>query len=87
MLCQASFDGLGATAGLSSSAENTVGQANRGTPQSTIDRALEILDRFCGLFERPMPGWRRVLELRRLGVPEIDLPRRLLYDLCVLRWP
>ena len=40
VLCQASFDGLGATAGLPSSAENTVGQANRGTPQFTTDRAL-----------------------------------------------
>jgi signal transduction histidine kinase len=34
-LCQASFGGLGATAGSPSSAENTVGQANRGTPPST----------------------------------------------------
>ena len=39
-LCQARYDGLGATAGLSSSAENTVGQANRGTHQSSIDKAL-----------------------------------------------
>ena len=36
------------------------------------------------MFERPGGGWRRILALHRLGVPAIDLPRRLLYDLCVL---
>jgi phosphomannomutase len=40
VLRQPWFDGLGATASLSSSAENTVGQANRGTHQSTVDGAL-----------------------------------------------
>ncbi|MGD0899713.1 MAG: beta-ketoacyl synthase N-terminal-like domain-containing protein [Thermoguttaceae bacterium] len=48
VLRQASFDGLGATTmlrtvpGLSSSAENTVAQANRGTRQSKIDGALVV---------------------------------------------
>jgi glycosyltransferase involved in cell wall biosynthesis len=49
--------------------------------------AVDLLDRFCGVFERPGSGWQRVLALHRLGVPAIDLPRRLLYDLCVLRLP
>jgi two-component system, chemotaxis family, sensor kinase CheA len=40
VLCQPWFDGLGATASLPSSAGNTVGQANRGTRQSMIERAL-----------------------------------------------
>lgn len=51
------------------------------------DDAVDLLDRFCELFERPGPGWRRVWELHRMGVPAIDLPRRLLYDLCVLKLP
>jgi rhamnosyltransferase len=46
--------------------------------------ATDLLDRFCELFERPSPDWRRVWELHRMGVPAIDIPRRVLYDLCVL---
>jgi hypothetical protein len=34
---------LGATAGLPGSAQNTVGQANRGTRKLNLDRALEQL--------------------------------------------
>ena len=41
------------------------------------------LDRFCDLFERPQPAWRRVWQLLGLGIPAIDLPRRILYYLCV----
>ena len=46
--------------------------------------AVGLLDRFCRLFEQPGPGWRRVWELHRMGVPAIDIPRRILYDLCTL---
>jgi glycosyltransferase involved in cell wall biosynthesis len=46
--------------------------------------AAELLDRFCGLFENPGGPWRRIGDLHRLGIPAIDLPRRLLYYLCVL---
>ena len=45
------------------------------------------LDRFCDLFERPQPAWRRIEQLLRLGIPAIDLPRRLLYYLCVSALP
>jgi rhamnosyltransferase len=51
------------------------------------EEAVGLLDRFCDLFERPLPAWRRVLELHRLGIPAVDIPRRILYDLCVLRSP
>jgi rhamnosyltransferase len=47
--------------------------------------ALDLLDHFCGLFDRPESGWRRVRGLRSMGVPAIDLPRRLLYYLCALK--
>jgi glycosyltransferase involved in cell wall biosynthesis len=47
----------------------------------------QCLDRFCTLFERPRPAWRRTIELLRMGVPAIDLPRRLLYYLCVWGLP
>jgi rhamnosyltransferase len=48
------------------------------------DEEARVLDQFCDLFQRPGPRWRRVVRLRRLGIPAIDLPRRLLYYLCVL---
>jgi rhamnosyltransferase len=46
-----------------------------------------VLDQFCEIFERPASGLQRIHALRRLGVPAIDLPRRLLYYLCVLTLP
>jgi rhamnosyltransferase len=46
-----------------------------------------VLEQFCGLFRRPSPPWQRVVRLCRLGIPAIDLPRRLLYYLCVLTLP
>ncbi len=46
-----------------------------------------VLAEFCGLFRRPGPRWQRVVRLCRLGIPAIDLPRRLLYYLCVLMLP
>ncbi len=44
----------------------------------------ELLDAFCRIVEQPS-RWRRVWELHRLGVPAIDWPRRLLFDLCIMR--
>jgi hypothetical protein len=51
VLCQPWSDGLGATASLPSSAGNMVGQANRGTHQSTTDRALgrQLISMWPGL--------------------------------------
>jgi hypothetical protein len=43
----------------------------------------QCLDRFCALFKHAHPAWRRLLVLAGMGVPAIDLPRRLLYYLCV----
>ncbi len=48
-----SVDTLGATAGLSSSAGNTVGQANRGTRQFSPDATLATLD--CSLLGVDLP--------------------------------
>jgi rhamnosyltransferase len=45
--------------------------------------ALELVDRFCEIFSRPDGALRRIAQLQRLGVPRLDLPRRLLYYLCV----
>jgi glycosyltransferase involved in cell wall biosynthesis len=45
---------------------------------------LPVLDRFCEIFGQPVSGPRRIGALRRLGIPAIDRPRRLLYYLCVL---
>jgi hypothetical protein len=45
------------------------------------------LDQFCGLIEHPLPAWRRIGQLLRLGIPAIDLPRRLLYYLCLAAMP
>lgn len=45
---------------------------------------LASLDRCCQIFQRSAPGCRNVYELSRLGVPQIDLPRRLLYYLCLV---
>ena len=47
----------------------------------------QCLERFCTLFERPRPAWRRILQLLGMGMPAIDLPRRLLYYLCVSALP
>jgi uncharacterized protein YfaS (alpha-2-macroglobulin family)/tetratricopeptide (TPR) repeat protein/type II secretory pathway component GspD/PulD (secretin) len=47
-LSQPLFEGLGATASLPSSAGNTVGQANRGAHQSTIDGALDTTRESAG---------------------------------------
>jgi len=55
-------------------------------PSDAVE-ALDSLDRFCILFERPVRGWRRVCALHRMRIPAIDLPRRLLYYLCVLGLP
>jgi rhamnosyltransferase len=54
-------------------------------PDEAAD-ALDTLDRFCGVFERSGRGLARVVALHRMGIPAIDLPRRLLYYLCVLKW-
>jgi hypothetical protein len=43
-----------------------------------------LLDRCCQVFERPAPGLRGIYDLCRLGVPQIDLPRRLLYYFCLM---
>ena len=50
---------------------------------SVTGQTRQCLDRFCTLFERPTPAWRRTIEMLRMGVPAIDLPRRLLYYLCL----
>ena len=47
----------------------------------------QCLERFCRLFERPRPAWRRILQLLGMGMPAIDLPRRLLYYVCVSALP
>ncbi|MEN6459169.1 MAG: glycosyltransferase family 2 protein [Thermoguttaceae bacterium] len=52
-----------------------------------VAEAVELLDLFCELFDRPRGRLECIAALHRLGVPAIDLPRRLLYDLCVLRLP
>ena len=44
----------------------------------------ELLDAFCRIMEQP-GRWQRLRELHRLGVPAIDWPRRLLFDLCIMR--
>jgi glycosyltransferase involved in cell wall biosynthesis len=46
--------------------------------------AIDLLDRFCNVFDQPAGGLRRILALHCLGIPAIDLPRRLFYDVCVL---
>jgi len=46
--------------------------------------AAELLAAFCQIVEQP-GRWRRLRDLHRLGVPAIGWPRRLLFDLCVLR--
>ncbi|MGO9108355.1 MAG: glycosyltransferase family 2 protein [Thermoguttaceae bacterium] len=43
----------------------------------------ELLEAFCRIVEQPV-RLRRIRELHRLGVPAIDWPRRVLFDLCVL---
>ena len=43
VVCPSRLYTLGATAGLSSSAGNTVGQANRGTRNFNLDRPLDCL--------------------------------------------
>ncbi|MEN6451295.1 MAG: glycosyltransferase [Thermoguttaceae bacterium] len=47
--------------------------------------ALALLDRFCAILDQPTSGLGRVMALHRLGVPSLDLPRRILYDVCMLR--
>lgn len=42
------------------------------------------LDLCCQVFQRSIPRARGLYELYRLGVPQIDLPRRLLYYLCLV---
>ncbi len=49
-----------------------------------VGQERELLDAYCRIMEQP-GGWRRLWELHRLGVPAIGWPRRLLFDLCVLR--
>ena len=44
----------------------------------------DLLEAYCRIVERP-GSWRRLRELHRLGVPAIDWPRRLLFDVCMLR--
>lgn len=45
--------------------------------------SLELLKQFCEIFEQPGRPWRRIAALHRLGVPAIDRPRRVLYEVCV----
>ncbi len=43
----------------------------------------ELLEAYCRIVEQPK-AWRRLWELHRLGVPALDWPRRILFDLCLL---
>jgi len=43
----------------------------------------ELLEAFCRIVDQPS-RWRRLRELHRLGVPAIDWPRRMLFDLCMI---
>jgi len=43
----------------------------------------ELLEAFCQIVEQPNP-WQRLRDLHRLGLPAIDWPRRMLFDLCVI---
>lgn len=45
---------------------------------------MEILQQYCDLFANCRSRLRAVYELSRRGMPRIDLPRRLIYYLCVL---
>jgi glycosyltransferase involved in cell wall biosynthesis len=44
----------------------------------------ELIDAYCRIVEQP-GRWRRLRELRRLGAPDLDWPRRLLFDFCLMR--
>ena len=45
----------------------------------------ETLEQYCDLFAQHRSRLRTVYELSRRGMPPIDLPRRLIYYLCVLK--
>ncbi len=45
---------------------------------------MEMLQQYCDLFADSRSRLRAVYELYRRGMPHIDLPRRLIYYLCVL---
>jgi glycosyltransferase involved in cell wall biosynthesis len=49
--------------------------------------SFDLLDRFCRVFDDLCSPGRRVGEFMRLGVPNVDLPRRLLYYACAMRLP
>jgi glycosyltransferase involved in cell wall biosynthesis len=44
----------------------------------------KLLGDFCRIIDAP-GRWRRIWNLRHLGVPAMNWPRRLLYDACLLR--
>lgn len=54
---------------------------HRGTARS---EAGDLLAAFCSAVDRSS-RWQRLRQLRWLGVPALDWPRRMIYDLCVLR--
>lgn len=56
--------------------------------ERAMERAdtFDMLDAFCGVFERSSSRVRRILQLHRLGMPMLDLPRQLLYYLCTGLW-
>ena len=44
----------------------------------------ELLETFCRIVDQP-GRWQTLRDLHRLGVPAIGWPRRLMFDLCMLR--
>jgi glycosyltransferase involved in cell wall biosynthesis len=44
---------------------------------------LQQLDDYCRIFESPVSRLSRIFALCRQGMPQIDVPRRLLFYLCV----
>ncbi len=56
-------------------------------PVTVSEETQAYLERFCAVFEHPQPAWRRIGQLLSMGIPAIDVPRRLLYYLCVSALP
>ncbi len=52
----------------------------RNVPAGEEGALLEV---FCRIVDQSS-RWRRLWDLHRLGVPEIDWPRRMLFDLCTI---
>jgi len=53
----------------------------RNTP---VGEARQLLEAYCRIVEQPR-RWRTICELHRLGAPAVGWPRRLMFDLCLLR--